>query len=235
MNKIALFQMWINATTPKYVMHLKRKHEAYAKSHAYSYQFFRKIHPLFKDYDPAWSRIGYMHDMLNMNIDTIVYIDADVEILMMHRRMEDIMNSCPETDFYVSDDHVWNACSSDKCVINTGFMIARNTQWTRLLFAAMLNPPLECSAFRWKRQWEQSCLQHILYKMKALRFKRKKKRAIDPIWNTNHTLCIINEVQNANVFHPYNKNRGIGEFARHFLTQHEELFNKFHYNETLTF
>lgn len=230
-----LFQIWINDVVPHYVQYLKNKHKHYANQHGYPYHLFRTLHPRFKDYHQAWSRFGYMFDLLK-NMKKVVYLDMDVEILMMNRRIEDIMFTCPKSDLYLSNDHKLSGCTDKSCFINTGFIIAKNTPWMRSVLYKMLSPPSECRDYKWNRQWEQSCLQYLLEKLNAFRFDLKhlkQKKQHEPLWNINHTLCIINEVQNVNILAPYSKVRRSHEFARHFLVDHEKFFNAFHFNETL--
>lgn len=115
--------------------------EHYCKKHGYDFKVYN--HNLESKISPYWLRVKDMYDLLqSTELDSIiVYFDLDaiVHPKYFSKRLESVLASLDDVtkstwDMYVSmDPHPSNK------EMNTGIIIARNTEWTRSFVGLWLN------------------------------------------------------------------------------------------------
>lgn len=113
--------------------------------------FFIKRDRYFTNRHPAWERIPMIIDLLKKEYDYVVYIDADAHFRLNNnpKILDNIIKQNKNMDIIFSRDL--------SQLINTGFMIVKNTRFSRNFFwKLMINPAFKEKYY--ERTWDQDCI-----------------------------------------------------------------------------
>lgn len=119
----------------------------------------------------AWARLPFIAKLLDdQTVATVLYLDADVQVTDHRQRVEHLLRVCGARAELVltTDDELVRSLQQRRrghgcclaevspctCLINTGMMVIRSTDWTRALFASMLRSK-QCARYKNERQWDQ--------------------------------------------------------------------------------
>ena len=176
-----LLQVWAAAkhnqsarhSLPQRIEELLSMNQKYAQEHGYTYDLRSSFHPsLVSGFHPAWLRIAYIADLLKSGVQLIAYLDTDVQVINHSMALQQVWDGAcrGQADLLVLTDarlqiggkhptQKHNCCQGKcACFINTGFMLVRNTAWSREFFNGVLGDD-KCNTFHLKRQWDQDCMQ----------------------------------------------------------------------------
>lgn len=142
----------------------------YCKKNGYQWISDDKIKH-HKNRAPAYEKVPFILRHLN-NCDYFIWIDADAFFYLDSRRITDVINKYPDTDFFWSEDMIHN----EKHDINTGFIIIKNTDYSKKILKhwdtdeeLYENGKKYCEYY-----WEQSSLR-ILYAHNYLDLQKHSK------------------------------------------------------------
>lgn len=161
----------------RYASHTSLILSLYSEYHGYWYRILSPdTGDDFSPSDRRWNKIksilSAFHPMKGWarNLDALVYVDADLAVLDFNLSIELYLDSYPDTDLFMSADAL--------DVANSGFLIARNTDWNRSFFAMW-----------WLKKDSKFtfCDQHVFNKLYADKDNSKKikilgQTALNSIW-----------------------------------------------------
>ena len=131
-------------------------HHEYANKHGYSY--VKKIvnNDDYLNWHPTWIKIDVLRTYLHI-FDYVVWIDADAVFRNQEVRIEDFIEDgidliLPKLEIDKVSGNVWTSTT-------TGFMIWRNSEWSRKTLDLLWNDP---NQFRFEFFHEQTRLDEIL-------------------------------------------------------------------------
>ena len=131
-------------------------HHEYANKHGYSY--VKKIvnNNDYLNWHPTWIKIDVLRTYLPI-FDYVVWIDADAVFRNQEVRIEDFIEDgidliLPKLEIDRVSGNVWTSTT-------TGFMIWRNSEWSRKTLDLLWNEP---NQFRFEFFHEQTRLDEIL-------------------------------------------------------------------------
>jgi len=131
-------------------------HHEYANKHGYSY--VKKIvnNDDYLNWHPTWIKIDVLRTYL-LIFDYVVWIDADAVFHNQEVRIEDFIEDgidliLPKLEIDRVSGNVWTSTT-------TGFMIWRNSEWSRKTLDLLWNEP---NQFRFEFFHEQTRLDEIL-------------------------------------------------------------------------
>jgi hypothetical protein len=131
-------------------------HHEYANKHGYSY--VKKIvnNDDYLNWHPTWIKIDVLRTYLPI-FDYVVWIDADAVFRNQEVRIEDFIEDgidliLPKLEIDRVSGNVWTSTT-------TGFMIWRNSEWSRKTLDLLWNEP---NQFRFEFFHEQTRLDEIL-------------------------------------------------------------------------
>jgi hypothetical protein len=131
-------------------------HHEYANKHGYSY--VKKIvnNDDYLNWHPTWIKIDVLRTYLP-TFDYVVWIDADAVFRNQEVRIEDFIEDgidliLPKLEIDRVSGNVWTSTT-------TGFMIWRNSEWSRKTLDLLWNEP---NQFRFEFFHEQTRLDEIL-------------------------------------------------------------------------
>ena len=144
-NKIAIIT-WYNDKIKEYADKFSLINKKYCDKNNYDYIVGHKEY-IKKGRSPAYNKIPYILDILNTNkYDYVIWIDADAHF----RKDEKIEKYITNEDFIF--------CGDLTCPINTGFIICKNTDYTKQFLDYWINIKVKNPNPEW---WEQGFLKHI--------------------------------------------------------------------------
>lgn len=131
-------------------------HHEYANKHGYSY--VKKIvnNDDYQDWHPTWIKIDVLKTYLPI-FDYVVWIDADAVFYNQDVKIEDFIEDnidlvIPKLELDRVSGNVWTNTT-------TGFMIWKNSEWSRSVLDELWNDPKE---YRFEFFHEQTRLDEIL-------------------------------------------------------------------------
>lgn len=131
-------------------------HHEYANKHGYSY--IKKIvnNNDYQNWHPTWIKIDVIKTYLPI-FDYVVWIDADAVFYNQNIKIEDFINDdidliIPKLELDRVTGNMWTSTT-------TGFMIWKNSEWSRNTLNELWNNPKE---FRFEFFHEQTRLDEIL-------------------------------------------------------------------------
>ncbi|CAF3599227.1 unnamed protein product [Fusarium graminearum] len=133
-------------------------HYLYAMIHGYDYQFIRA--PDYRNRHGTWVKVPMIKEALKTH-DTVVFLDADAVFMYPEMPFEWLMSLWNITDKTLialsnDPDSPRNRDAKGKVMMNTGFMVARQSNRTQELFHDWNQCPTETKykgCDRWKTDW----------------------------------------------------------------------------------
>jgi hypothetical protein len=131
-------------------------HHEYANKHGYSYVKKIVSNDDYLNWHPTWIKIDVLRTYLPI-FDYVVWIDADAVFHNQEVRIEDFIEDgidliLPKLEIDKVSGNVWTSTT-------TGFMIWRNSEWSRKTLDLLWNEP---NQFRFEFFHEQTRLDEIL-------------------------------------------------------------------------
>ena len=142
--------MYADATIKQYSDMTEKMNRFYATETGCD--FFINNKPLFKNRHPAWERVPMIIYLLQQyDYEYIIYIDADAFFRLNNDNtlLDKIINKYSNNDIIFSRDL--------SQLFNTGFMIIKNTLFSRDFFNnLMINPEFKHKYY--EKTWDQDCI-----------------------------------------------------------------------------
>jgi hypothetical protein len=158
--------------------------------------FVKKNNPYFTNRHQAWERIPMIIDLLKKDYDYVIYIDADAYFRLNNDStlLNRIIRNHKDMDIIFSRDL--------SQLINTGFMIVKNTRFSRnFLWKLVINPKFKDKYY--ERTWDQDCIIE--------QYRKNYLNALDK--------CIILDY---GILQSYNKD----EYLKSIIVHHEKKTTK---------
>lgn len=141
---------WYNDKIKDYADKFSLVNKEYCKYNKYDFIVSNKQY-VKTDRAPAYNKLPFILDTLNSTeYDYVVWIDADAHFRKMDRLENYISNG---------EDIIWSADQpTNVCNINTGFMILKNTDYTKYFLNEWINIKVKNPYPQW---WEQGFMFYI--------------------------------------------------------------------------
>jgi hypothetical protein len=140
--------MYSDETIKIYSELTEKINRAYANETCCDFHIVKQ--PYFKNRHPAWERVPMIIDLLKKDYEYIIYIDADAFFRLNNdkTRLDKIIKKYKNKDIIFSQDL--------SQLFNTGFMIIKNTRFSRNFFwKLMINQDFK-PKYK-EKTWEQDC------------------------------------------------------------------------------
>jgi hypothetical protein len=132
-------------------------HHEYANKHGYSYLKEIVKNEDYLDWHPTWIKIDVIKKYLPL-FDYVVWIDADAVFVDPEIKIEDLIKE--NVDLVVPKLEVDRASGNVWTHTTTGFMIWRNSEWSRKILNTLWENP---NQFRLEFFHEQTRLDELIY------------------------------------------------------------------------
>lgn len=224
--KIGLLMVWaVDGNWPDALMErVVKNREAYCKKHGYTLLHGNEM--IDPDRPVAWTKLTAAEYHLSHTFDYVMYMDMDIVIMNMERKIEELIASSNGGDLIVTED--WSG-------LNSGVWIANNTPWTRKFLRLafdqkQLDVPYGANGGKHPFEYEQRAFHYLMdtevWRNRGL----PRYKSEEVVENRKHVKILPQCAMNSFSMHPleYRGSREVshyvpGDFLIHFAGKKGKL------------